>query len=75
VCGQLVFFTNSRCLRGNSALSYEMKRGEILAFLTSDEPRYQRCANSAIAECNWLVPSNRRTGPPMEPAGCASPAG
>jgi hypothetical protein len=56
VCGQLVFFENSRCLRCNAALGFQADTGAIEAFLASGRPRYQRCANAAVAGCNWLVP-------------------
>ncbi|MGE3285817.1 MAG: putative zinc-binding metallopeptidase [Pseudonocardia sp.] len=55
-CAQLVFFENSTCLRCGQELGYDPLRHDLVAADT--EPR---CANAAIAACNW-IPS--RAGAP-----------
>ncbi len=54
-CGQLVFFENSLCLRCSSRLGFLPSRLELVAL---DDPHARGgrpCANSVIAECNWVV--------------------
>jgi hypothetical protein len=71
VCGQLVFFENSACLRCGSPLGFDPDALELVT-LTADvapmavagEPdrRVRRCANTPLARCNWLVPGDGSTG-------------
>jgi hypothetical protein len=65
VCGQLLFFDNSTCLRCESPLGYVPADGELVALRTVDSVleradgrpgRFRRCANRLVARCNWLVP-------------------
>ncbi|MET0342179.1 MAG: putative zinc-binding metallopeptidase [Polyangiales bacterium] len=64
LCGQLLFFENSHCLRCGTAVGLVP---ELLA-LTAIEPaprvsrssevqlkRMRRCARASLAQCNWLV--------------------
>lgn len=53
-CGQLVFFENSLCLRCESPLGFSPSRMEVVP-LTGDLAGARRCANLALAGCNWLV--------------------
>jgi len=55
VCSQLVFFENSACLRCGSALAFDPEVRELVA-LDPDGGR-PRCANAALAGCNWLAPA------------------
>ncbi len=76
MCGQVLFFDNSRCLRCESELGYEPLSGHLdvvvpigdlattaeVTFTGDDGAdddgaalRYRRCANRAVASCNWLV--------------------
>jgi hypothetical protein len=50
VCGQLVFFENSACLRCKSALAFDWDDRELLT-----RPGRPRCANAAAIACNGLV--------------------
>jgi hypothetical protein len=65
-CGQLVFFENTTCLNCDAALGFEPGERELLTLRRADgddqldrfdgEPgSFFRCANVAIAGCNWLV--------------------
>ncbi|MEP1123912.1 MAG: putative zinc-binding metallopeptidase [Ilumatobacter sp.] len=68
VCGQILFFDNSRCLRCASELGYAPDSGHLDVVVASDDPsslllegdgtgtHYRRCANQTLAACNWLVP-------------------
>ena len=62
LCGQLLFFENSHCLRCGTSVGLVP---ELLA-LQALEPyprtsrhhapkRYRRCARASLASCNWLV--------------------
>lgn len=64
VCGQLLFFDNSRCLRCRSELGFVIEDLELVAVRPSDDHlerldgrpgRYRRCSNQMVARCNWLV--------------------
>jgi hypothetical protein len=67
VCGQLVFFENSECLRCHSALGFAPDEQDIVAIATaaaldasppstpSTPSPYRRCTNEVRAACNWLV--------------------
>jgi hypothetical protein len=53
-CQQLVFFENSVCLRCGAALGFDPTLRSLV--LAGDA---RRCANSAVATCNWLVSDSR----------------
>lgn len=53
LCGQAVFFENTRCLNCQRALGYDPERRAIVDL---DNPRYRACANYRDAAiCNWVV--------------------
>ncbi len=60
-CGQHLAFENSLCLSCGSPLGYSFEKGTLVIAdgISTDGPadvhRYSRCANFAIAQCNWLV--------------------
>jgi hypothetical protein len=68
-CGQLVFFENTSCLNCAAALGFEWGERELLTLRASPAAErgaaldrfdgqpgsFHRCANAAIAACNWLV--------------------
>lgn len=56
VCGQLVFFENSACLRCRTELGFDPERLEVVGI---DFARQARCANATAIGCNWLVPADR----------------
>jgi hypothetical protein len=49
ICGQLLFFENSACLRCGAHLAFDPAERELRA--TQEPP--PRCANAEIAACNW----------------------
>lgn len=51
ICGQLVFFHNTLCLRCSSALGVDPIAQDMVVVVDTA----QRCANAGIAACNWLV--------------------
>ena len=53
-CDQLVFFENTTCLRCGQPLGFDPDGLALVAVTEADEAR--RCANQAVAACNWLVP-------------------
>jgi hypothetical protein len=55
-CGQLLFFENSRCLRCQSPLGFDPSTRElaVLGPPGTTESELSRCANAALAACNWL---------------------
>ncbi|MGA9276145.1 zinc-binding metallopeptidase family protein [Ilumatobacter sp.] len=64
VCGQVVFFDNSTCLRCGSPLGYVRRERRVVALVEVDggvhqagvpETLYRRCANQKVARCNWLL--------------------
>jgi hypothetical protein len=55
VCAQLVTFESIRCLNCGSELGYDAAARDIRAANTGHGP--WRCANNALAACNWLVPA------------------
>ncbi len=66
VCGQLVFFGNSNCLRCGSLLGFLADERDLVALQPSDcdvvradggAGRYGYCANQIAARCNWLIPA------------------
>ena len=54
VCGQILFFDNSKCLRCDSELGYEPNSGE-LRVIGTEGVAVRCCANRVVATCNWLV--------------------
>ena len=54
-CGLLVFFESAACLRCGTTLGFSPQRGEIVAVPGEEPGGYVRCANSVVAQCNWLV--------------------
>ena len=59
-CGQQLVFENSQCLRCSSFVGFDIdSRGFAILgpdLRTELDPKRERCANAAIAACNWLVP-------------------
>lgn len=53
VCGQVLFFDNSQCLRCSSELGYEPGSG--LLDVVDLDGAFRTCANRTVAACNWLV--------------------
>ncbi len=51
VCGQLLFFENSLCLRCSSPLGFVPSQLELVVV----DDSAKRCANVGRAECNWIV--------------------
>ncbi len=70
VCGQLLFFDNSSCLKCGSPLGFDVRDRRLVALVrVQDDPtqveradgtrgRFRRCANQLVARCNWLVPAD-----------------
>ncbi|MEO6651812.1 MAG: putative zinc-binding metallopeptidase [Ilumatobacteraceae bacterium] len=67
VCGQLVFFDNSDCLRCGSVLGFLADERDLVALTPVDRDvvradgaggRYRFCANQIAARCNWLIPAS-----------------
>jgi hypothetical protein len=57
-CGQLVFFANTACVRCSTSLGFDP---ELLTMVAVDDA-WRRCANRALAACNWLVPAGSPAG-------------
>lgn len=64
VCGQLLFFDNSSCLRCGSALGFDPETmqlrafqvdGTVLAPAGGGATRFKYCANLTAASCNWVL--------------------
>jgi len=64
-CGQHLAFENSMCLGCNSPVGFSLEAMALLILEpgggaghdgTVDSRSCQLCANSTLAECNWLVP-------------------
>lgn len=56
VCGQLLFFENSTCLRCSSELGFMPETLELIVIdPTVPSGGARRCANQLVARCNWLV--------------------
>lgn len=53
-CGQHLTFENSLCLSCGSRLGYSSEKATMVLV---DEQGSSLCANSAIAQCNWLLDS------------------
>jgi hypothetical protein len=54
-CGQLMFFENSVCLRCGAALGFSPARLDLIVLDDPAQPGPPLCANSKVAECNWVV--------------------
>jgi hypothetical protein len=50
-CRSLVFFENFRCLTCDSQLGFDRTAAELVVL----DGSARRCANSGIADCNWLA--------------------
>lgn len=61
VCGNLLAFENSICLRCGAATGYAPQHRTLVPL----DDTYARCGNAGRAGCNWLVPAD-------DPALCAS---
>jgi hypothetical protein len=48
-----VFFENTECLRCGQKLAFDAEKMALVAF--DPESSQRRCANQAVAACNWLV--------------------
>ena len=57
-CGQLVFFANTACVRCTTSLGFDPDLLDMVEVV--DE--WRRCANRALAKCNWLVPAGSPAG-------------
>lgn len=64
VCGQLLFFDNSACLRCGSALGFVLEHRDLVALrpvagawerADGIPGAYRFCVNQRVARCNWLV--------------------
>ncbi|MGZ4295135.1 MAG: zinc-binding metallopeptidase family protein [Solirubrobacteraceae bacterium] len=54
-CGRLVFFENTVCLSCSTALGFVPERLELVALDRPPGSELHRCANTAVAACNWMV--------------------
>ena len=57
-CGQHLTFENSLCLSCGSRLAYSSDKATMVLV---DEQSFSLCANSVIAQCNWLIESGSAT--------------
>jgi hypothetical protein len=56
VCSALTFFDNSQCLSCGTGLGYDPASSTLIAVIEGSD--FRRCANSGIAACNWVLPSD-----------------
>ncbi len=56
-CGLLLFFENSLCLRCGTPQGFVPSRLDLATLEpgSEDERDLRRCANSRLAECNWML--------------------
>jgi hypothetical protein len=54
-CGHLVFFENTRCLNCSAELGFVPEQSDLVALEGEAARALHRCANLAIAKCNWMV--------------------
>jgi hypothetical protein len=54
-CGHLVFFENTKCLNCATPQGFVPERLELVALEGDAGRRLYRCANQALAGCNWMV--------------------
>jgi hypothetical protein len=61
-CGLLLFFENSLCLRCGTPQGFVPSRLDLATLEpgSEDERTLRRCANSVIAECNWMLEPQER---------------
>jgi hypothetical protein len=66
VCGQVVYFENSQCLRCEARLAFDPEQacmvavapvGDRWARVTDQETQWRMCANAMHSACNWLIAS------------------
>src|SRR5688500_3616546 len=64
VCGQLLYFENTRCTKCGHTLGYEPFQNQLLALEPRDQiwsvarqrdKSYRFCANAVHGACNWLI--------------------
>jgi hypothetical protein len=55
VCERLVTFDSSRCLNCGSALGFDFAAQAVLPVTDQEGGPTRRCANTALAACNWLA--------------------
>jgi hypothetical protein len=60
VCGQLLFFENTLCLRCRSPLGFAPERLDLVVLRDLGAER-RRCANAGLAGCNWMLEPDDRT--------------
>jgi hypothetical protein len=58
-CGHLLFFENSLCLRCRSSQGFVPSELDLVPLGVAGFPDRQRCANAALARCNWIVESDQ----------------
>ena len=56
-CDALVFFENTECLRCGQSLGFDPVALDLVGFVeeSGTGEGFRRCANQAVARCNWLV--------------------
>jgi hypothetical protein len=54
-CGHLIFFENTVCLNCSTPLGFVADELEMVALEGERAATLHRCANSALARCNWMV--------------------
>jgi hypothetical protein len=54
-CGHLVFFENTVCLNCETPQGFVPERLELVALEGAPASELHRCANQALAACNWMV--------------------
>lgn len=56
-CGQLLFFENTLCLRCATPAGFVPSRLELVSLIEGRDhtPSLRRCANAALAACNWML--------------------
>jgi hypothetical protein len=54
-CGHLVFFENTVCLNCSTPLGFVPERLDLVALEGEEAESLHRCANLALARCNWMV--------------------
>src|SRR3954468_2862507 len=59
-CRTLVFFENDRCLNCGTELGFEPVSFTMVDINGGGDrgPAWVRCANAAVATCNWVVPAD-----------------
>lgn len=54
-CGHLVFFENTRCLNCGTELGFVAGERALVALEGTRAESLYRCANAALAGCNWMA--------------------